>query len=501
VPTAYYIVVDGYNGAEGNFVLRFNLAVPNDNFADRATLTGNAGTVNGINLCASKEAGEPNHAGTPGGRSLWWRWVAPASGMAQFSTSGSRFDTTLAAYVGSAVTALTPVAQNDDSGPGSLTSTVSFPVTAGVEYNIAVDGFGLSDVGNLTLSWSSGAANDFFGAPTVLPFSCEGTVVTSNLNATAEPDEPALPLPGNPGGKSVWFQWDAPVLTEPGLASGYPVTFDTVGSNFDTVMGVYRGFAIDSLSLESYNNDVNPVRNPAMKTSRVTLIAEPGARYTVLVDGAGNPAQSGTVVMNWSLGAPPTNDFLSSPAVLTPITEANSALTTTPVSVGPLNFSNRGATIEPNEPNHALQPGKRSVWFSFKNEETTTAKNRLITVDAVAYTTSTSGCPPSAPFDTLLGIYTGPEGANSFAQLQALAFNDDRIPGIDTNSRVIFLAPPTTQAYFIALDGKNGTSGNFRFEVVTAPVPETLKNRVGQITEEELKAALEAEAKTKEAGL
>lgn len=488
-PTAYYIVVDGYNGAEGNFVLRFNLAVPNDNFLDRMTLTGNAGTVSGINLCASKELGEPNHGGSPGGKSLWWRWVAPSSGMAQFSTAGSRFDTTLAAYVGNAVTALTLVAQNDDSGPGNLTSAISFPVTAGVEYNIAVDGFGPSDVGNLVLSWSSGGANDFFGAPTVLPFSCEGTVQSSNLNATQEPDEPALPLAGNPGGKSVWFQWVSPEL---GIGP-YPVTFDTVGSSFDTIMGVYRGFSIDSLTLESFNNDINPARNPGMKTSRVTFIAAPNTAYAILVDGAGNPAQSGSVMLNWSLGSPPLNDFLSGPIFFPSVDEADRLGDPGTTSVTYIT-STRAASIEPGEPNHALQPGKRSTWFRILNEDNELVANkvRLITVEATAFTTTTSGCPPSAPFDTLIGVYVGPDGATSFGQLSPLAFNDDRVPGVNTNSRVIFVAPPTQQAYYIAVDGKNGSSGNYTLYIESRPAPATLKKRVGQITEEELQAALEA---------
>ena len=39
------------------------------------------------NCRAHKEPGEPDHAGNPGGRSVWWQWTAPASGGAQGSAA------------------------------------------------------------------------------------------------------------------------------------------------------------------------------------------------------------------------------------------------------------------------------------------------------------------------------------------------------------------------------------------------------------------------------
>jgi hypothetical protein len=39
---------------------------------------------------------EPDHDGNPGGKSVWWTWVAPANGLVTVSTQGSTFDTVLA---------------------------------------------------------------------------------------------------------------------------------------------------------------------------------------------------------------------------------------------------------------------------------------------------------------------------------------------------------------------------------------------------------------------
>jgi hypothetical protein len=110
----------------------------NDMFANAAAVfTGT--TWRGSNVGATKEPGEPAHAGNAGGRSIWFRWTAQKTGTVTFSTSGSSFDTTLGVYRGSSVSALSRVASNDDWN--GLTSRVSFSATAGVTYWIAVDGY------------------------------------------------------------------------------------------------------------------------------------------------------------------------------------------------------------------------------------------------------------------------------------------------------------------------------------------------------------------------
>ena len=52
--------------------------------------------MTGTNVGATKETGEPDHAGNVGGASVWCRWVAPADGTVTFDTFGSNYDTLLA---------------------------------------------------------------------------------------------------------------------------------------------------------------------------------------------------------------------------------------------------------------------------------------------------------------------------------------------------------------------------------------------------------------------
>jgi hypothetical protein len=125
----------------------------NDAFANRIVLTGASVTTTGTNAGATKETGEPAHAGNAGGKSVWWTWTAPASGTVTIDTTGSTFDTLLAVYTGSSVTALTAVTggSNDDNPAGGMTtSKVTFSVTAGTVYQIAVDGYAAA-AGSITL--------------------------------------------------------------------------------------------------------------------------------------------------------------------------------------------------------------------------------------------------------------------------------------------------------------------------------------------------------------
>jgi hypothetical protein len=124
----------------------------NDLFANSLALDNSGNRTNSSNANASKEAGEPAHAGNNGGRSVWFVWTAPKAGVWTFDSVGSTFDTLLAVYSGNTVGALALVGASDDAG-GLRTSRVSFNATASATYRIAVDGYG-GESGNITLQWS-----------------------------------------------------------------------------------------------------------------------------------------------------------------------------------------------------------------------------------------------------------------------------------------------------------------------------------------------------------
>lgn len=192
--TVYYIAVDGYYDlsqggvAMGHVVLNWSFAgittatptpkptltptptptpLPtpaNNNFANAQIISGVRGYVVGTNVNATKEAHEPVHAGNRGGKSVWYRWTAPASGSLHVSTVGSNFDTLLAVYTGGSVASLTLIGQNDNAATLSASSVI-IKVTGGVTYQIVVDGknttpYGINAVsGKVVLNWIFTASN------------------------------------------------------------------------------------------------------------------------------------------------------------------------------------------------------------------------------------------------------------------------------------------------------------------------------------------------------
>src|SRR5438045_1081690 len=70
----------------------FAAAPANDLFSDSIVLSGTDVTATGTNVGATKEAGEPSHAGSAGGASVWWSWTAPSFGSVKIDTAGSSFD-------------------------------------------------------------------------------------------------------------------------------------------------------------------------------------------------------------------------------------------------------------------------------------------------------------------------------------------------------------------------------------------------------------------------
>src|SRR5262249_15392064 len=63
----------------------------NDNFASAQSLPGTFSSVSGVNSFATKQSGEPNHAGNAGGHSIWYQWTAVDNKPVTVDTIGSSF--------------------------------------------------------------------------------------------------------------------------------------------------------------------------------------------------------------------------------------------------------------------------------------------------------------------------------------------------------------------------------------------------------------------------
>jgi subtilisin family serine protease len=290
------------------------------------------------------------------------------------------------------------------AGDGTYSTVVAVPFTGTnftVRTVVSVPGKQTA-TNNATFQIIQPPANDLFANRAVVT----GTTATasgSNVGASEETGEPAHA--GNAGGKSVWWTWIAPV-------SG-AVTLSTAGSGFDTLLGVYTGASISTLSVIASND------NQGFSTfSAVSFSATAGTQYQIAVDGFGGA--SGSIQLNLKMSVPPPNNAFANRIVL-----AGSSVTTT--------GNNENATKETGEPLHADNAGGRSVWWTWTASSSGPVR--------VATTGST--------FDTTLGVYTG----TSVSALTTIASNDDDINNWPA-SALVFSAVAGT-SYQIAVDGFN----------------------------------------------
>lgn len=152
----------------------------------------------------------------------------------------------------------------------------------------ALDIFGY----NSTIVAPTPPPNDNFAAAQVVT-GCAGTTNGTNVGSTHESGEPNHAPDNNGGNRSVWYQWTAP-------ASG-PARVTTAGSTYDTVLAVYTGTAVNSLSVIGKNDDVDP---GVTLSSSVPFNAIAGTTYRIAVDGYNNNGSGGDIgslTVNWSI--------------------------------------------------------------------------------------------------------------------------------------------------------------------------------------------------------
>ena len=115
-------------------------------------------------------------------------------------------------------------------------------------------------------------ANDTFANS----WQIDGTSVSTNGDSTGATSglESGEPNHGGVGARaSVWFHWTAP-------ATGI-TRIDTLGSSFNTVLAVYTGSSVSTLSTVAANNDADG----GTSASRVYFVAIQGTRYEIAIAG------------------------------------------------------------------------------------------------------------------------------------------------------------------------------------------------------------------------
>jgi hypothetical protein len=262
--TTYRIQLAGYEGEQSGYELEWRLdgfAPANDDFGGRALGQPN-GSFLGTTDDATQQTGEPDHGGATAEHSVWFSWFAPLDGQVTFGAASGDFTPVVDAYSGSAVDALTPLAEGG--------ATVELEVVAGEIYAIVVDGTA-GGSGPFELTWTTvpdpPANDDFDDAQALAPPS--GYVIAHNFGASLEVDEPQHA--GESGGHSVWFSLTPTV--------GGPLELNTFDSDFDTLLAVYTGSEVGALTEVASNDQMFGDQ------SRVRFSVVAGTTYRIAVDG------------------------------------------------------------------------------------------------------------------------------------------------------------------------------------------------------------------------
>ena len=193
--------------------------------------------------------------------------------------------------------------------------------------------FALLGVGLVLLARPALAApgNDLFGSAVIVsgvPFAA----TLSNIDATTEPLENVNPC--SPIGATVWYRFT------PSASGVYQA--DTFGSALDTVLAVYTGSALDSLTNVGCNDDSGGLQ------SKVAFTATGGTMYHI--QAGGFSGETGSLQVNISV-PPPANDAFAAARQVSTLPYADSVTT-------------GGATTEGGEP-LSCGPATKTVWYRF----------------------------------------------------------------------------------------------------------------------------------------
>ena len=301
----------------------------NDAFAVGAAGSLEEGVIGGRTTAATKEPGEPSHAGNAGGHSVWYRWVAPADGLAVIDTydfrlrlgERHRFDTLLAVYRGSSL-ALARARRRERRHDAALRRSRVSSRTAGEEFAIAVDGSD-GESGGFALNWTIAPPNDDFARAAVLS-GCRGTTLGTTFRSTwedapSERDDPA----------DVWYLWRAP---QSGL-----VEFTMEASSY------YSGFSVWSGPTPGRSSRFRPPAFAAAVSSpgngRPFRERSTASRYVGDAFGGFTLSWGPTMIPPPPVTPRPPNDDFAAATMLSR-------------RVGRGHRDNEGATLEDEEPEH-----------------------------------------------------------------------------------------------------------------------------------------------------
>src|SRR5687768_14618221 len=264
---------------------------------------------------------------------------------------------------------------------------------------------------------------------TALPFTHSIDTEDADIHAM----EPSSICGSLGGGNSVWYNFTA--------AADEQLVVDTIGSDYDTGIDVYRGTLsanpddpFDALTVVGCNDNAS-----ASLQSRVVFAVATGQSYLIRVNARGG-ATGGSLTLHLAAA-----DAGETPAPVPTVPE-NDLPPGIEVTALPFTHSTDTelAEIHAMEPNSTcILLGGDSVWYNF-----TAADDQLLVVDTIG-----------SDFDTVIDVFEGTLSANPadpFDALTVAGCNDNH--GSSLQSRLVF-AVTTGESYLIRVSSSLTGSG------------------------------------------
>ena len=300
---------------------------PNDDFANRMVLTGQAVSSTPVDITdATREGLERMETAD---QTVWYTWTPSADGIVTITTNTSTFyNRVISVFNGDSLANLTLDYTTFDYENDDLDDTdLTFPVKAGVAYQISIGNLqGSTESGTAVLNIINAATtitapvvictpadgnNNFDNAqslgsyPVVSGFSYNRDATSEGLESTSD------------GTNTVWWTWTAP-------ADG-TLSFGTSGTDFNHILSVYVGSSLGTL--QSNGHESGFASRPVTASGTVTG----GTAYKFAIGGS--DGDNGTAVLNLSFAPTSVQVNVTAAGVLEAGTGENNAFTVTLSSV------------------------------------------------------------------------------------------------------------------------------------------------------------------------
>ena len=277
----------------------------NDDFANSLAIS----SLPYINMQANAEASLENveqQASCEGSaniqQTVWYKYKAMANQKVAFSVTGSSVVKGISVWRGSVLGSLTQVGCAIGANAAAKVDT-----TNGTVYYIRIGSS--NGVGsNFTVQAGLPPANDDLANAIIIntgfaPFSDAQDVIGASL----ETDDPAATCDGIPAFRTVWYKYSS--------LGNNVMSLNTTGSGYDTVLSVWTGTGLGSLTQAGCNDD-----NGVLTTSALTVNTTPGTVYFIRVSSKGDSLTNLTfnaLVASTAEGPPLRNYFTTATPSLT----------------------------------------------------------------------------------------------------------------------------------------------------------------------------------------